>query len=81
MSNSLDPDQARQSVGPDLGPNCLQRLSADDTNRKRVKSVSGMYIFCDFIGIFLRIKCIDLYVFQCFSLHFDIFQFRRLKFR
>ena len=30
MSNSLDPDQARHSVGPDLGPNCLQRLLADD---------------------------------------------------
>ena len=26
----LDPDQNRHSVGPDLGPNCLQRLSADD---------------------------------------------------
>ena len=31
VSNSLDPDQAQQNVGPDLGPNCLQRLSADDT--------------------------------------------------
>ena len=31
MSNSLDLDQARHFVGPDLGPNCLQRLSADDT--------------------------------------------------
>ena len=31
-SNSLDPDQARRFVGPDLGPNCLQRLSADDKN-------------------------------------------------
>ena len=30
MSNSLDPDQARQNVGPDLGPNCSQRFSADD---------------------------------------------------
>ena len=29
MSNGLDPDQDRQNVGPDLGPNCLQRLSAD----------------------------------------------------
>ena len=29
MSNSLDPDQARHFVGPDLGPNCLQRLPAD----------------------------------------------------
>ena len=31
VSNSLDPDQARHLVGPDPGPNCLQRLSADDT--------------------------------------------------
>ena len=28
--NSLDSDHARHFVGPDLGPNCLQRLSADD---------------------------------------------------
>ena len=29
-SNSLDPNQDRHSVGPDLGPNCLQRdVSAD----------------------------------------------------
>ena len=34
MSNSLDPDQARHFVGPDLGPNCLQRLSTDGTNRQ-----------------------------------------------
>ena len=33
VSNSLDPDQARHFVGPDLGPNCLQKLSADDTSR------------------------------------------------
>ena len=32
VSNSLDPDQARHFVGPDLGPNCLQRLSADNKN-------------------------------------------------
>ena len=30
MSNGLDPDQDLSSVGPDLGPNCLQCLSADD---------------------------------------------------
>ena len=30
MPNSLDPDQARHYGGPDLGTNCLQRLSADD---------------------------------------------------
>ena len=25
VSNSLDPDQARRFVGPELDPNCLQR--------------------------------------------------------
>ena len=30
VSNSLDPDQDRRSVGFDLGPNCLQSLSAED---------------------------------------------------
>ena len=29
VSNGFDPDQDRHSVGPDLSPNCLQRLSAD----------------------------------------------------
>ena len=29
MAYSLNPDQVRQYVGPDLGSNCLQRLSAD----------------------------------------------------
>ena len=38
MSNSLDPDQAQQNVGPDLGQNCLQTLSADDTH-KQTKSL------------------------------------------
>ena len=33
MSNSLDPDKARHFVGPDPSPNCMQRLSADDTRR------------------------------------------------
>ena len=36
MSNSLDRDQARHFVGPDQGPNCLLRLTADDTSRQRV---------------------------------------------
>ena len=39
VSNSLDPDQARQNVWPGLGPNCLQSLSADDTSRQRVKEI------------------------------------------
>ena len=32
---SLDQDQARHFVRPDLGPNCRQVLSADDTSRQR----------------------------------------------
>ena len=53
-SNSLDPDQARYFVDPDLDPNCLQRLSADDkvaTSGERVKkshfgtNLSGGYNF------------------------------------
>ena len=30
ISNSFDPDQAGRSVGANLGPSCLQRLSAED---------------------------------------------------
>ena len=39
VSNSLDPGQARLFVGPDLDPNCLQRLSADgkELNQEKTK--------------------------------------------
>ena len=37
MSNSWDPDQVKHFVSHDLGPNCLQRLTADDT-RQRVSN-------------------------------------------
>ena len=62
MSNKLDPDQDRHSVGPDLGPNCLQRLSGCQqtikvaTNKERVnpypanifvlKMPSAYYVSC-----------------------------------
>ena len=36
MPNSLNPDQARRNVGPDLSPNCLQRLSADDNSSEEL---------------------------------------------
>ena len=32
----LNPDQVRRFVWSDLGPNCLQRLWADDTSKQRV---------------------------------------------
>ena len=34
MSKSFDPDQVRHFVGPDLGPNRLQRLSADKAGKE-----------------------------------------------
>ena len=34
MSDSLDPDQAGHSDGPNLCPICLQRLSAEDKSSK-----------------------------------------------
>ena len=37
VSNNLDPDQALHFIEPDLGPNCLQRLSAHDTSKHRIK--------------------------------------------
>ena len=36
VSNILDPDQSRHFVGPNLGPNCLQKLPADGASRQRV---------------------------------------------
>ena len=39
MSNSLDPNQAECFVGPDVGPNCLQRLSADEKVTASVERV------------------------------------------
>ena len=39
VSNGLDSDQDRRSVGPDLGPNCLQRLSTDDNSLRSKERV------------------------------------------
>ena len=36
IKNSMDPDQVRRFDGPDLGPNCLQKLSENDTSRQIV---------------------------------------------
>ena len=33
VSNDLDPDQDRRSVGPNLDPNVLQMISVDDKSR------------------------------------------------
>ena len=42
VSNGMDPNWGRHSVGPDLGPNCLQMLSADVEK----EGVNRVCIFC-----------------------------------
>ena len=52
VSNSLEPGQTRRFVGPDLGPNRLQRILADDSSRLRVKDKN-------------LINCVQMAVLQC----------------
>ena len=37
VSYSLDPEQVRHFVEPDLGPHCLQGLSGDNTSKQIAK--------------------------------------------
>ena len=49
VPNSVDQDQAQCSVKPDLGLNCLQKLSADDTRRYihlLILTLLNLDIFC-----------------------------------
>ena len=46
MSNSLDPDQGRRFVAPDLGLNCLHTLLADGTSRQRVSLCALLLTTC-----------------------------------
>ena len=62
MSNSLDPDQARHFVGPDLGPNRLQRLSADGASRQELKSGYLMVILEILNLVFEYIKFFFIYI-------------------
>ena len=43
VSHGLDPDQDRYFVGPDLGPNCLKRLSADVKSPLTRKELQGTF--------------------------------------
>ena len=43
QTNGLDQDQVRWFVGPDLVPNCLKGLSADDTNKQIVISINQCF--------------------------------------
>ena len=43
VSNDLYPDQDQPCVGPDQGPSCLQRLSADGKSRKERVPNTNIY--------------------------------------
>ena len=62
MSNSLDSDQARRFVGPDLGPYCLHRALVGEelinvTIRNMICLVWQAYILIDYPANFLSKKC------------------------
>ena len=61
MSNSMDPEQDQHDIGPDLGSNYLQRLSADKkvtTSKVRIylALVSLVCIYCN-LRLYMFISC------------------------
>ena len=68
VSNSLDPDQDRRSVGPDLGPNCLQKLSADNTSRQRVKSTNSTVLVVHSHTVMMNVLSVRLIIYLIRSL-------------
>ena len=45
VSNDLDPDQGKHSVGTDLCSNCLQRLTADVKSRHKQEKGLNKQLF------------------------------------
>ena len=60
VTSSLDLDQAQRSVGPDLGPNCLQRLSAVGKSRCWLAELVN---FVSHLIIMLNKNCMLIYVY------------------
>ena len=58
MLNSLDPEKDRHSVGPDLGSNYLQRLSADEKLLIAKRELNSSFI------IFIAVVLLVNYAFQ-----------------
>ena len=61
VANSLEPVQTLHNVGPDLGPNCLQTLPADDkvAASKEIVIILILFLFKKSRNVFihyLRIK-------------------------
>ena len=62
MSNSMETDQARHFVGPDLDPNCLQCLSADDKSKKSMRRESILTLCM--LGIHVSVVVCCLFFFK-----------------
>ena len=62
VSNGLDPDQDRRSAGPDLGPNCLQKL----------KKLYAFVVVCYFKAWYFRM----LTALYCVTMIHQLFQGR-----
>ena len=56
MTNNLDPDHAQHFVGPDLGPNCLQKFSADDTRDKELQYLAQAWRNIQNLGLSHKYK-------------------------
>ena len=67
VSNSLDPDQARHFVGPDLGPICLQRLSADNKVTLVGKELNTKQLTCRYYFLAKTLAKVNFIWLQLFS--------------
>ena len=66
MSNGLDPDQDQHFAGPDLDPNCLQRLSADNASSQRVKNLHLQLKTLSCTSFFVRLNLSkQIWYFSC----------------
>ena len=53
VSNGLDADQDGCSVGPNLGPHCLQRLSADDKSYPYIEKMPNIRLQIVHLGRYI----------------------------
>ena len=70
VTNSLDPDQVRHFVGPDLAQNCLQWLSADNTSRQKKVKIVCVLTHLRRMEFSIFINWPSPFVRWCFSLFF-----------
>ena len=79
MPNSLDPDQDRPTVGPDLGPNCLQRFLVDYKSTLARKELyhnnSDILDDKNIKEHEIAIRCQCLTLFACYVIFYDCFFF------